>query len=770
VGTTLYFAATDASGTELWRSDGTALGTFRVRDITPGANSGFGGFGSVHWNAASGQILLAANDGAAGLELWETDGTEVGTVLVRDIRSGTGSSTPSQLTDVNGVLFFRASDGEIAFANGPTGTELWRSDGTVAGTFLVRDIRPGSASSNPNNLLNVGGTLFFSADDGTSGTELWTSDGTEAGTLQVLDIFPGASGSNPSWFAAVDGVLYFAASDGTNGTELWRSDGTAAGTSMVRDIRAGSSGSSPLSLTDLNGTLVFRANDGATGTELWASDGTSAGTFLVRDIWPGSSTGIGITQGFNVIGGVAFFGANDGVAGSELWRTDGTSGGTFLVRDINPGAGGSVPTFPTVLPVALDGVHYFVASDGTSGHELWRSDGTDPGTVRVRDINPGAGDGFINVGTGRFQVQGSTLIFPATDGSSGTEPWQSDGSEPGTQRVADVFPGATGGMSSTSWMSAAGGRILFSATDPTAGSELWQTDGSTTGTFRVADIAPGAPSSTPVGPFVVSGANVFFQATTDAAGSELWALPLAALVDTDGDGLDDATEASLGTNPNDADTDDDGLADGAEVNLYGTSPLSTDSDVDGSSDSYELGAGSSPLVPDSDGDGFADGADNCPSISNATQADSELPANGGPDGVGDACDSCTAHFNPRVAQPTFQASQSWMTVTGWQRDDDADGRGNRCDFDYDNAGVTIVAADFNQMKASVGKLRTLDICGSPATQQCAEFDHSEGGVSITADDFNLTKAAVGKLISTAFPRCASCGNLAVLPCQGDNCP
>jgi ELWxxDGT repeat protein len=137
---------------------------------------------------------------------------------------------------VNGTLFFRADDGTNR-------EELWTSDGTAAGTALVKDINP-AGSSVPARLTVMNGTLFFSAHDGgTYGTELWRSDGTAAGTVLVEDINP-AGDSGPSWLTAVNGTLFFAADDGTTGIELWQSDGTAAGT--VRTVGGGWTMAAPI--------------------------------------------------------------------------------------------------------------------------------------------------------------------------------------------------------------------------------------------------------------------------------------------------------------------------------------------------------------------------------------------------------------------------------------------------------------------------------------------------------------------------------------------
>src|SRR5262245_59081700 len=89
------------------------------------------------------------------------DRTLLSAGLIRDINRTAASSRPLNVTNVGGVVFF--------IADGAQGNELWRSDGTEAGTTFVKDIRPGRGGSSPRELTNVNGTLFFWADDGVHG-------------------------------------------------------------------------------------------------------------------------------------------------------------------------------------------------------------------------------------------------------------------------------------------------------------------------------------------------------------------------------------------------------------------------------------------------------------------------------------------------------------------------------------------------------------------------------------------------------------------------
>jgi len=501
VGTTLFFTAWDTvNGQELWKSDGTAAGTTLVKNLMAGNQSSQ----PRHLTALGDTLFFVVNRGfTAGVwtqELWKSDGTEPGTMMMKSIQATQDSATIDQLTPVGTTLYFQAN-------NTANGRELWKSDGTVSGTVIVKDIYEGWHSS-PRNLTAVGQTLFFSADDGTHGRELWKSDGTAGGTMMVNNIREGGGSIGwPNYFTVVGETLFFVADDGVHGSELWKSDGTEAGTVMVKDIFEGSSASFPQALTVVGNTLFFAARDGVHGYELWKSDGTEAGTVMVKDIFGGS--GSSMPAELTAIGDTLFFSADDGIHASELWKSDGTEAGTVMVKDISPGD----TTSPRQL-TAVGALVFFVNPSG-SGNQIWRSDGTPEGTFLVNQ-HPG-GSASLNrelVGVGE------RLFFTANrEHNEPNHLWKSDGTMDGTVAVQDSVPGAA--SSSPDHFTRVGDRLFFTADDGVHGRELWKTDGTAAGTVLVKDIVPGSESSSP-DQLLAIGETLFFRAGPHANRAQLW--------------------------------------------------------------------------------------------------------------------------------------------------------------------------------------------------------------------------------------------------------
>jgi ELWxxDGT repeat protein len=604
-GTLFFYVDIFESSRQLWESS-VSTGTVELKEFP---SKGINDYASLFESqaAVAGTLFFSANDGTHGNELWQSNGTVAGTFMVQDVDAGSPTTDPKDLVNVNGTLFFAARDGTHGF-------QLWDYNGSAQGTALVKDIYPtngyytgrygGPSYVSPTTLTNIQGTLLFSADDGTHGAELWRSNGSAAGTLMVADLNITHPGSQPSHFMNVNGTIFFSADDGMHGTQVWRTNGTAGGTFMLADVDPGSgkSGSKPMDLTNYNGTLFFDAQDGSS-FGLWESNGTASGATLVQDLFAGTGyyfvqnlfftgwtyaryTGIenvngtlfftaaregmsypntppqelfesnGIAAGAQALGaaptgklanvngtlffnsdgslarldgldgqtgflgpaaanladvadinGTLFFSTVNGQHGGELWASNGTASGTVAVTDIN-NAGSANAQYLT----NVNGTLFFSANDGTHGDELWESNGAAAGTFLVKDINVGTRSSYPSYLT---NLNG-TLFFAASDGTPGAELWESNGSATGTFLVDDVAPGS---KDFAYHLTNVNGRLFFAVGDGTHGAQLWQSNGSQAGTVMRSEFsAPGLSSLTNI------NGTLFFSAADAFGGSQPWVL------------------------------------------------------------------------------------------------------------------------------------------------------------------------------------------------------------------------------------------------------
>ena len=423
--------------------------------------------------------------------------------LLKDINAGTGSSYIIYMTTLGGKAVFKAT-------NTGTNNELWVTDGTADGTFMLREINPSpSAGSSVTQITVYNSEAYFSADDGEHGAELWKTDGTSAGTVMVADIAPGETGSKPGDLTVFKGELYFRAYHPDTGTELWKSDGTAAGTKLVKNLAEGAASVQPGYLFPTSTCLYFI---GLGNNNLYVSNGTAEGTGLVSD-----QVDIGILEEafFTEYNNEVYFrgtdisGNPDG-KGTQLWKVTGT--GVCRVTDIVSG-GNTTVLDPRHLTVAA-GKLFFVGEESPNGRELWVYDGT---ARMVKDINP---SGHGNLG-GFFASFDGKLIFSAGDATTGIEPWVSDGTADGTKMITDLWAGT---MSSSMVSPVIIGDTLYFSANEATGGEIWRLTDADGQPEKFTNIDDGGA----YGPELARVGHTFvFQAGNAATGTELWKMDLS---------------------------------------------------------------------------------------------------------------------------------------------------------------------------------------------------------------------------------------------------
>ena len=380
-------------------------------------------------------MVFLGTDGANSTELWVTDGTSAGTSLLVATDPTQSFPAPSQFAQFGTLELFSAGDGlhHSGPDDGKHGQELWVTDGTVAGTHMLKDIDPGVyASGSPQNIVDIGGGhAVFSATFGNIGRELWVTDGTAAGTTLLKDINPAAfQGSSPSPAIPIgsSGKAVFSALNGSTGTALWVTDGTVGGTSLLKTFSRGytSGGFAFVSSTAggtfqaLGGEILFTGSDGGTSgigaSALWATDGTVAGTvkLSVDGVYvQGTSNG---GNGFSTLGTKELFWSGSGLS-AHPWVTDGTAAGTFQLS--STANNGDTNGFSV-----LGGKALFTAF----GTQLWSTDGTVAGTYEITALSSPS----------NFAVANGKAIFQASDTTHGVELWVSDGTFFGTGLLKDI--------------------------------------------------------------------------------------------------------------------------------------------------------------------------------------------------------------------------------------------------------------------------------------------------------------------------------------------
>jgi ELWxxDGT repeat protein len=441
-----------------------------------------------------------------------------GQTLVKDIYLGAQNSVPEFIGVINSKLIFTAS-------TAAEGQELWNSDGTTIGTTLLKDLGNDKTKSFlKSSALQVDSIIYFSIKNTNNTNSLWRTDGTANGTFKLCSTYSVKVLESRSNIFAFKNRVFFTGFDTINGDELWVTDGTVQGTKLFYDInKIPGKGSTVIDMQTLNNQLYFKANDGIHGLELWTSDGES-NTHMLTDLYPGSLSGavdLGYSKHLIRLNNHLYFtGISDSLIGNELYQTDGTDTGTLLFRDFNRAK--NKGSYPRINAIS-DNYFTFYVYDSSARYVLYRSDGSHRGTFRIGKDN----DYPIGLLISDFyETLNDKTFFGICTQSAGCEYWVSDGSASGTYPLLDINSGL--GNSITNKSVIYNNSMIFPAIHAQLGRELWITDGNNT--RLLIETLPGNLLSNFLDMTIIGDVLYYSGTTNNSLGIELYKLDLKRLL------------------------------------------------------------------------------------------------------------------------------------------------------------------------------------------------------------------------------------------------
>lgn len=485
----LYFTTIGSSNSyELWKTDGTQSGTIEIKDST----------GAFYPMINDQNFMYLWRPSPTGVLLTKSDGTESGTTTILNLYNIVLSP------DYTDYLVFKNA---ILYINTNSTLSINKIDlATLSITSLASNYSPNANGYNTHLITNVDcDTALFFSERRNDKSYVWKvkASNFNTKTIDTLDTNLDKFYRTPSY------VLYFSdaklKSLGGNGDKL---------TTLCDTLRTMPHYGQTIYASVLNSTLYFIAAGKNSGYKLWKSDGTKNGTVIIREL-PAAPIDFFVMDNF------IYFKL---IGQPYLWRSDGTFAQTTIASTLpnvsidsltrfkkifwvanhnaffwgNSSSKGSEPyftngttsdivadlntsnesSFPLKQALTINGIIYFTADDGAHGYELWKTEGNGSSTTLIKDIAIGIRSSNI----GNMIEMNGILYFTANDGFHGSELWRSDGTEIGTYMVKDISTHFPIG-SSPSNLVAYKGLLYFFATNSPTNWDIWQSDGTETGTI-----------------------------------------------------------------------------------------------------------------------------------------------------------------------------------------------------------------------------------------------------------------------------------------------
>ncbi|WP_343663405.1 T9SS type A sorting domain-containing protein [Chryseobacterium mucoviscidosis] len=505
LGNKMFFTTNVNNSSDLWVTDGTEAGTKIVKKINSTGDSS-----ATYPFIFNNEIYFLANDGITGMELWKSNGTENGTVLVFDFYTGSSNGIILKPIVYNNNIYFIGKqsanmqglwkyDGtqtqlvknfininyfdpvilqnKIIFCiNTTSGFQLWSSDGTVTNTNPLFTTPPYSSVITYSKPLRVfNNKLYFEVTDSSFNTSNWISGGTASSTVSLSSTIPVLSNATIVGNSSGNNYLIFR----SNNNDHYISDGTISGTKFISDITLISNYTGyGLNVLEYNDSLILNGKNKKNGIELFKYNFSTNLSTILDDIHHKMSSDINASVSLN--NKLIYFG-NGFNEGTELFTSDGTASNTKLLKDMNVGEYSTVYTGDNNYFFKNGSRAFFRCTVGT-GYEPCVTDGTEAGTYLIKDLSP-FNQGSLNEDPYFMTLDGNNVLFGADDGANNTTGasrlWRTDGTQSGTYKIHDVqIVGGNGYKSST-----LNGKVYFTGYDTNNVYSIWVTDGTTAGTY-----------------------------------------------------------------------------------------------------------------------------------------------------------------------------------------------------------------------------------------------------------------------------------------------